>query len=296
MVEVKRFVLLDAPVSRAWSALTNPEELKKWFCEEASVALERDGHFQIESRVPNTTGEHRIILVESERLLSLDWKIQGHSTEAVLRLEDMRGLTRLTALHRVPDNFAAMDAITDSLGNAGSGLDYLWCYAFLLLKSYLRDDHTQLRLKPQNDPLSIEWQCTIEAPAPDVFHAVTDPSSIKKWNPWVGDAVVELREGGRYSFGWKSEEQQSDGPDRIVEFKDGCKVTYTWHGQEPKTLVSWTCEPLEAGRTRLHFQHSGFLRNTKAVHEYKLGWAHFLYSVKVFVETGQSMNEWNGSL
>lgn len=50
------------------------------------------------------------------------------------------------------------------------------------------------------------------------------------------------------------------------------------------------------GDYRLHFTHSGFLKNPKVVREYKLGWAHFLHALKMLVETGQSMGDWNGLL
>ncbi len=292
--EIKRFVLVESNQQRAWEALTKDSELAKWFCLQAEVDLER-GIYQLNSRVPHASGKHRIKRVEEHRLLEFEWMIAGYPSDAVLQLEEFKGLTRITVRHAVADDFPALEEITDSMGAKAAHLDYLWCYAFLLLKSYLRESHAEFQLKEKEDPLNIEWQTTIAAPAPEVFRALTEPEQIRKWNPYSGDVRVEPFTGGRYSFGWGTEEKGTDGPDRIVEFKQDQSVSYSWHGQDPKTVVTWTTEPVEAGRTRLHFKHSGFTGNPKMVLEYKLGWAHFMYGIKMSLETQQSMNDWNGS-
>jgi len=293
---MKRFVLIESPVNQVWSSLTEPTRLSKWLCRKADVQLEAGGNFHLESTVPHASGKHRVSLVEPERLFNLEWMIHKHPTQVSLFLENFQGITRLTATHEVADDFPALEAIRDSMGNVTGGLEYLWCYAFILLKSYLRDTQTQLRLESEGDPLNIEWQTTIASAPADVFRALIEPEKVKKWNPYCEEIKIQPQQGGRYSFGWKSEEAGTDGPDRIVEFKDGHMVTYTWHGQEPKTLVSWSVEPVEGGNTRLHFSHSGFLKDPKIVLEYKLGWAHFIYALKMFVETKQAMDDWNGRM
>lgn len=294
--EMNRFVLIESPLERVWSAMTESAQLTRWFCRKANIRLEPGGAFELDSTVPHASGKHRTLQVEPGRLLRIEWMIRENPTEVSLLLENFRGITRVSAKHQVPDDFPDLESIKDSLGNITAGLEYLWCYAFILLKSYLRDAETQLRLESESDPLGIEWHTTIAAAPADVFKALVDPQEIKKWNPYCGDNHVEPRVGGRYAFGWDTETAGTDGPDRIVEFQDNHKVTYTWHGQEPKTLVSWTVQPLEGGKTKLHFTHSGFLRNPKVVLEYKLGWAHFLYALKMSVETKQSMDDWNGRL
>lgn len=294
--QLKRFVLIESPVAQVWRAITEPAELSKWFCQSSVVRMEPGGSYHLESTVPHATGNHQVLLVEPNRVLGLNWMIHGNPTQVHLLLENLRGMTRVTVKHFIPDDFPTMEGIKDSLGNVQGGLEYLWCYAFILLKSYLRDSETQFRMESEGDPLGIEWQTTIGCTPDAAFRALVDPEEIKKWNPYCGEIKIQPESGGRYSFGWKAEEEGTDGPDRIVEFQHGHRVTYTWHGQDPKTLVSWTVEPMEGGNTRLRFTHSGFLKNPKLVLEYKLGWAHFLYALKMSLEEKQSMDDWNGSL
>jgi uncharacterized protein YndB with AHSA1/START domain len=159
-----------------------------------------------------------------------------------------------------------------------------------MLRGLLERGEAYGRMLDAQDPLRVDVTIPVNAPTRQVFDALVDVEQVRRWS-YVGEhPVVEPRVGGRYSFGWASEERGTDGPDRIVELQDGYRVAYDWHGTT-KTLVSWTVEQADGEGCRLRVQHSGFVTDPKMVTEYKLGWAHFLYAIAELVVHGRRIDD-----
>ncbi len=165
----------------------------------------------------------------------------------------------------------------------------LWTYNMALLKTYLELGEAKARLDPDRAPSrEVRHVVDVAARPEDVFALIDEPSQLKNWNAFVGEAAAnDRRVGGTYSFGWESEKKQTDGPHEITEYEAGRRITYRWYGKPP-TLVSWTVEPLpgSANATRLTLTHSGFDVDRNMLVGWNLGWAAFLSQLVLHAERG----------
>ena len=106
------------------------------------------------------------------------------------------------------------------------------------------------------DPDRIERTMTLDVPRDEVWAALTEPDRISKW--FGQKTELDLRPGGRGSFGW-----ESTTVNVVVEEVDPPrKFSYRWEpGMVPvpgtTTLVEFTLEETEGG-TVLHLVESGF--------------------------------------
>jgi uncharacterized protein YndB with AHSA1/START domain len=285
--QFKKWVLLECTTDRAWRALTDAGELGKWLGEDVRLDLRPGGVLSLRSGIPVLDGAHAVDAIEPGRLLALRWNAGGHEGRVAFRLEEHAGLCRVTIVHDVPP--AAVPALGDSIGTPLGALLYAWSYALLELRSYVERGVAEGRVPPSTDPLGIDLSVTVRADAADAFRAIVDPTRIPKWNPYAGEGTkVEPRVGGRYSFGWESEVKKTDGPDEIVEYEEGHRVAVSWFLKgDRKSLVTWTVDALPGeGTVRIRLQHSGFVSDPDVVREYKLGWAHFLFSFQAYLEGG----------
>ena len=279
MKSMKQILKLARPVDEAWAAFTEPEHLTRWLAHEARVDLRAGGELALESTTPFVSGPHTVTEVEPGRRLALEWRIEGVTTWVVLTFDaDGAGSTVLVE-HRFPPN--PPFPVDDSMGGECGIFQEIWAYHFGLLRTYLELGEAKCRL-PAEERTEVRHALRLEASPERVFTALVEPSEIKKWNSFAKEASVDRRVGGRYSFGWVSEEKGTDGPNEIVEYEDNKKITYTWHGKQ-RTLVSWTVEPLSQGGTRLELVHSGFA-DPQVMLEYDLGWAAFLHCIAMWLD------------
>jgi len=71
-VEVKREIVVPAPVEEVWAALTEPERLEEWFANDVELALEPGG----EGTFRWADGDERHVVVEEvlpERRFCFTW-------------------------------------------------------------------------------------------------------------------------------------------------------------------------------------------------------------------------------
>jgi uncharacterized protein YndB with AHSA1/START domain len=93
-MQVEREVLLDAPPSEVWEALTDAEQLEEWFANDVEFDLDRGGVF----RWDDGDVRHAVVEdVDAERRLALRWWEPGgaEESEVVFELEEIPSGTRL---------------------------------------------------------------------------------------------------------------------------------------------------------------------------------------------------------
>jgi uncharacterized protein YndB with AHSA1/START domain len=106
-MQVRREIVLEAPVEDVWEALTDPEQLAEWFANEVELDVREGG----EGRFRWADGETReasIDTVEPPRRLGFTWAEPGEDASRVeLTLEeDGGGATRLTVVESAPEGAA----------------------------------------------------------------------------------------------------------------------------------------------------------------------------------------------
>ncbi len=100
--EIRREVLLDAPIEKVWASLTDPKHLSKWFGDSAEIDLRPGGRARFGWSEFNDTVEAIIEVVESPTRFSFRWEsvrdtpVEEASTLVEFVLEPVDTGTRLT--------------------------------------------------------------------------------------------------------------------------------------------------------------------------------------------------------
>jgi uncharacterized protein YndB with AHSA1/START domain len=103
---------------------------------------------------------------------------------------------------------------------------------------------------------SIERTVVYEHPVERVWRALTDRGALAQW---LMPNDFEPRIGHRFKF--RTDPQPGfDGivDCEVLELEPPRTLAITWRGGPIDTVVRWTLEPLEANRTRMRFEQSGF--------------------------------------
>ncbi len=131
--EVRRTVLLRAPRSRVWSALTQPEELLRWFpTQQAEMDLRPGGSARFVWE--DSADEAVIEVVEPEERLRFHWRPTGLDrpfTVVTFVLRDVEGGTELTLTET---GFAGLP---DQIYQSYEGNDAGWASELEELRSYV---------------------------------------------------------------------------------------------------------------------------------------------------------------
>ena len=89
-MEVTREVVLEAPVEEVWSALTEPEQLERWFANDVELELEPGGEGVF--RWDDGEERHAVVeAVEPERRFEFTWD----DSRVCIELEETEDGTRV---------------------------------------------------------------------------------------------------------------------------------------------------------------------------------------------------------
>jgi uncharacterized protein YndB with AHSA1/START domain len=104
-MEIEREIVVPASADEVWEALTEPEELERWFATEVELDAQPGGVGVF--RWANGE-ERRAVVREAEpgERLVLEWEDEG---EVVLELAEVDGGTRVRVVERSPDFAAALE-------------------------------------------------------------------------------------------------------------------------------------------------------------------------------------------
>ena len=128
---------------------------------------------------------------------------------------------------------------------------------------------------------SIALSITIKATPREVFKALTDSKSIRRWSGQR--ARVEPTIGGRFEMfdGWVK--------GKVLAYENGKVLSYTWHpadwnAETPSSIVRYKFS--KSGRnTKVSLAHTGF-PNAASKKEHQAGWKEHVFSpLKDFFES-----------
>ncbi|HEX2395264.1 MAG TPA: SRPBCC domain-containing protein [Bacteroidales bacterium] len=103
--------VFNAPVSKVWRALTNPEEMKKWYFDIPGFRPEVGFRFSFYGGTEQKQYLHlcQITEVIAGKKISYSWKYDGYTGNSLVTfdLSDVEGKTRLKLTHSGLETFPA---------------------------------------------------------------------------------------------------------------------------------------------------------------------------------------------
>jgi uncharacterized protein YndB with AHSA1/START domain len=129
-------------------------------------------------------------------------------------------------------------------------------------------------------------QFSVSAPLDKVFAAITEEAGLESW--WTDDVSASAEVGTQAQFRFMG------GQFVILMRIDRLEspTTVEWSVEEPAapewvgTRVTWQLEPAEQG-TIVHFAHRDWARTDGSFADINFNWAHYLESLKAYLETGK---------
>jgi uncharacterized protein YndB with AHSA1/START domain len=108
-------------------------------------------------------------------------------------------------------------------------------------------------MRREGDAFAVRLERTYEASPAEVWAAVTDPASIKRW--LFAEAILEPRVGGRAEFRW-SDAGDDAATGSVLVWDPPRLLELSWAEQDAGSIVRIELEPLGSG-TLLVLDHSG---------------------------------------
>jgi len=239
---------LKASPAEVYSALTEPEELQRWFVSEASIDLRPGGGFRwVFGRAGGdpavaplvTTGE--CIAVVKQELLRLKALIEDLETEVEFRIDPWRDGTILTVTHA---GFPGDEEWDDTF----SAIDRGWQTELHVLKLFLERGRGLTRLAERHER-------RVESTAEELFDCFTTPAGLAGW--LADRAAVDPTPGGEIRLEWNGRGVSGHyavcDPDRFL--------LMTWEDEPPSLVRVWIDE--EDGVVEVKVDHIRFATGPK---------------------------------
>lgn len=276
-------VEIAAPREEVFRYLTDPEHLKKWFCDYAEMETRTGG--KIVFGVPHSfmstyiEKEGRGIINQFNPPVLFEFSFLFNGTQSAMgfaldeREEDNAPVTTLTISQRnIPRDSLMMDALIVMVFNLTNLIEYGQPVYRL---NYLNDIQDEI----------IERQIVVNKSATDIFRALTDENHLSMW---FSDTVtkIDARIGGIYDVGWRNSRGQQVGPQTITEFEPDRLLGYSWsHDRDGGRKARWMLEP-DGEKTIVKLTHEGFMpgRYNK---DYAQGWHAYILTLKEYMEKGK---------
>lgn len=104
--------LYDAPVAQVWAAISEVEQMKKWYFANIEAFEPEEGFetkFIVESESRIFPHLWKVTRVEPMRILAYNWQYMGYQGDSVVIFElfEQKQQTRLTLTHQVTSPFQA---------------------------------------------------------------------------------------------------------------------------------------------------------------------------------------------
>ena len=273
---------IPAKPAPVFELMTSPLHLPGWFAEQAEAGAKPGAPFRFWGKhtlwVPEASDAKQTLTQHAfPHALGFAWTWRGAPTEVTVKVAAEGEGARVDVKHAFARPWPASDP---ELGPAHAArqdriVEAFWDVAMANLAHYVFEGEPLLLPDYTAAGDALELSLAIEAPAADVFGALTAP---KQLDLWIAEhAQVELRKGGAYRFGWVAADGAPLGPTQIADFAPGERLAHDWCWPgEPPTQVRWELEENEPVTT-LRVTHA---RGARALAADTLLWCRALLALR----------------
>lgn len=273
---ITKSITIDAPASKVFQAITSDKELTNWFPNIARLEARAGGMVEFKFQRADDTVDHtvvgKVLELVPDKKFSMSWKNTSDpnfpDTVVTWTLEPDGNKTKVTLVHTGFEKGRWLD-----LHDGG------WSYFTGRLVEYCQTGHIENRQMFKELGEEIRKTIVIDARPEAVFRALTDERELAQWFP--NQALLEARVGGAMEFRF----QRPDGErhtmqGKVMELIPYKRLSYSWSvvgGPDPESVVTWTLDLVDGGKTRVTLVHSGLRPAPKGEEwSYEAGWVHFL--------------------
>ncbi len=275
------FVEISQPRARVWEALTSDSDLKAWFDPGAKMVLQDGGSLEASGGTQFRGRFRKGQVIRSQAPAQTVWSfpLGNHASQVTWKLATSEEGTRVTVNHQMPAG--AEEIIPPRDGK--TALFHFWFQNLVCLKYWC-----ELAIAPHRAEFgatsgpSVNVSMLIPEAPEAVWNRMTQADELDRW--LSHSAKVELRPGGKFTFGW------DHGAQQIVELVDKKRIRFTWLYNGEESFVTFSVEPKGSG-TIATIQHSGL----KLVQDYHEGWLTFLHVLNLYVRTKRGLPTWLGA-
>ena len=246
---ITRREIVPAPPERVWRALTDPDEVCRWWSDAAEIELTPGGRFAFHgAHVPGPVlfggptaaerpGDFELLDVSPPEHFSFRWYLGDIPTVVSFRLENQLELTILRVVQTAEEKIGWKDAPESP---------NWWWLALPSLRNHVEGSSSPLRLNyeeyddgPLDGPLQFEID-TFTFPWV-IWQKLTDPVQLMRW--WGREAEISLVPGGTYRIAKEFMSGPGRGPEQILEFEESRSLIHDWlyddgtHGE-----IEWRIE------------------------------------------------------
>lgn len=280
---IRRREIIAASPHQVWQALTRPESLIQWWCDGASVELQRGGAFACwgphvygnpappAEELTGPRGE--IIDLEPESFLEHRWPLFGVETTVRWELENQLEMTRVTVTQTGP-RAPGWDP--------GTGPNWWWV-ALPALRALLEKGATELRVTfdPPHTAGPVAFSAEFTTFPWVIWSKLTQPEELGKW--WLPCTTLELRPGGRFHL-----EAGDQGPAAVVVAEECARFVHDWRwpGGEA-SRIEWSLEETDSA-VRVRVEDHGPWPGDLPRAAVSVRWAAALLHLKQMSERGVS--------
>lgn len=262
-------VVLNAPPSKVWRAITNKDDMKKWYFDLEEFKPQKGFEFKFYGGTEQKQYLHicKITEVVPEKKLTYSWRYDGYQGESFVTWElfPEGDKTRLKLTHEGLETFP-YDNPDFRRENFAEGWNEII--------------GTSIGKFLEGPPAvkALEVKRVVNAPIERVWKAFTDPSDLKQWfapeDMSTPIAEVDLKKGGSLKITMKGKdgEYTAVGKYKTIEPPNKLVFTWLWVGtQEPEMQISVMLKNIETDRTEVILLHENF-PDEKSYNEHQKGW------------------------
>jgi uncharacterized protein YndB with AHSA1/START domain len=279
--EIRKSIVIDAPVETVYKALSDEKELVNWFPDHAILEKSVGGRMEFKFKRSDGTVDHKvegeILEIVPGKKLAFSWRNTSDpnfpNTKVTWSLKAVDGgRTRVELVHTGFSEGRWLD-----LHDGG------WSFFIRRLAEYCTQGRVESRAMYKEMGKEIHKTLIINTGPEVVFRALTEGNELTQWFSNQG-ATIEPRTGGKLEFGFlRPDGERHAFHGRILEFIPAKKLSFSWNNiHEPISedeIITWSLERVDGGKTKVTLSHTGLKESKEDIAagwSYEAGWTYFL--------------------